>query len=104
MFACSAETLAPVNPGVTPVRITDGRFTCKKDIHTPGHCLPDGVVYAILVKGKIVSVAYAYQRGRDIVPNIGVATSKRYRGRGPVGGLRAVWKGPDHLNWGEGIA
>ena len=84
MFACDAETLAPANPNVTPVRITGDRFKCSKDIHYPAHCLPDGIVYAVVEKDKIVSVAYAHQTGeyQDIVADIGVESSKSYRQRG----------------------
>jgi len=84
MFACDAETLVPAHPGVTPERIVDDRFQCRKDIHYPGHCLPDGVVYAVTAKDKIVSVAYAHRTGeyQDIVADIGVETSKRYKKRG----------------------
>jgi len=84
MFACNAETLAPVNPNVTPERIVDDRYKCSKDIHYPAHCLPDGSVYAVTEKDKIVSVAYAHRTGecQDIVADIGVETSKRYRKRG----------------------
>jgi len=84
MFACDAESLAPANPDVTPERIIDDRFTCCKDIYYPGHCLPDGVVYAMIDKEKILSVAYAHQTGeyQDIVADIGVETSKHYRRKG----------------------
>jgi GNAT superfamily N-acetyltransferase len=84
MFACDAETLAPANPAVPVTRIVDDRFRCSKDIHFPGHCLPDGIVYGVTAKGKIVSVAYAHRTGewQDRVADIGVETSKRYRKRG----------------------
>lgn len=84
MFACDAETLAPANPDITTTRIMDDRFKCCKDIHYPGHCLPDGIVYAVTAKDKIVSTAYAHRTGeyQDIVADIGVETSKRYRRRG----------------------
>ena len=84
MFACDAETLAPAKPDIVTTRITDDRFKCCKDIHYPGHCLPDGIVYAVTAKDKIVSVAYAHRTGehQDIVADIGVETSKRYRRRG----------------------
>ncbi|MCL1952489.1 MAG: GNAT family N-acetyltransferase [Oscillospiraceae bacterium] len=84
MFACDAETLAPACPDVNPVRIVDDWFTCEKDIHYPGHCVPDGIVYGVVVKEKIVSVAYAHRTGawQDRVADIGVETSKRYRKRG----------------------
>jgi len=84
MFACDAETIAPANPDVIPVRIVDNRFQCCKDIHFPGHCLPDGIVYGVEKKGKIVSVAYAHRTGeyQDVVADIGVETSRRFRRRG----------------------
>jgi len=69
MFTCNAETLAPANPGVTPVRIADSHFSIE---------------YAIKMKDKTVSRAYAHQTGeyQDIVADIGVETSKRYRRKG----------------------
>jgi len=84
MFACDAETLALSRPDVMPTRIVDNRFKCCKDIHFPGHCLPDGIVYAVTQKDKIVSVAYAHRTGeyQDIVADIGVETSKRFRRKG----------------------
>ena len=84
MFACDAETLAPARPDVTPARVIGNSLECCGDIHFPGHCLPDGIVYGIIEKGKIVSVAYAHQTGeyQDIVADIGVETSKRFRRKG----------------------
>ena len=84
MFACDAESLAPANPGAAPARIIDDSVACSRDIHFPGHCLPHGVVYGVVEKNKIVSVAYAHQTGqyRDIVADIGVETSKRFRKKG----------------------
>ena len=84
MFACDAATLAPAHPDVTPTRIIDNRFACRDDIHFPGHCLPDGIVYGVVETDKIVSVAYAHQTGeyQDIIADIGVETSKRFRRRG----------------------
>jgi len=84
MFACDAAALAPTRPDVTPTRIIDNQLACRKDIHFPAHCLPNGIVYGVVAKGKLVSVAYAHQTGeyQDIVADIGVETSRRYRKRG----------------------
>ena len=84
IFACNAETIAPLNPNVYTTKITDKNYQCFDDIHFPDHCIPDGVVYSVIENNKIVSLAHAHKTGeyQDIVADIGVDTSKEYRKKG----------------------
>ena len=83
VLACDASTLAL--PGhVIAKRIVDTSYGCAGDIHFPAHCLPDGIVYGVIEDDTIVSIAYAHQTGeyQDIVADIGVETSKKFRQKG----------------------
>lgn len=84
VFACNSRTIALNNSNVKTYRLTDRTIECAADIGFPDHCLPDGIIYGVIEDNKIVSLAHAHKTGKyeNIVADIGVETSKRYRKRG----------------------
>ena len=63
IFACNSETVSPINKDVKTVKIIDRSFECYDDIHFPDHCLPNGIIYAVIENNKIVSLAHAHKTG-----------------------------------------
>ncbi|MBI3947266.1 MAG: GNAT family N-acetyltransferase [Armatimonadetes bacterium] len=82
-FACSGARLRRHHDG-NCCRLTDGSVPPAEGLHLPAHCFPDGIVYGVIIDGRIASVAYAHRTGimEGTVADIGVETAPAYRRRG----------------------
>lgn len=65
-------------------RLIDARLPLAEGLSLPTHCLPDGIVYGVVVDGEVASVAYAHATAlmQDRVADIGIETAPAYRRRG----------------------
>ncbi len=84
VFACNASLLRRHAHGDCR-RLVDDSVPPAEGLGLPTHCFPDGIVYGVVVNGKVVSVANAHRTGcmEDRVADLGVdGTSPAYRRRG----------------------
>ncbi len=82
-FACNASLLRR-NYYSDCRRLTDESVPSAEGLKLPSHCFPDGIVYGVVVDGRVVSVAYAHRAGvmEDKVADLGVMTAPAYRRQG----------------------
>ena len=83
MLACGASQLRRHQFGDCR-QLTDASVPPAEGLSLPEHCFPDGIVYGVVVEGKVVSVAHAHRAGltEDAVADLGVETAPAYRWRG----------------------
>ena len=65
-------------------RLVDQSLPAARDLTLPAHCLGDGIAFAVVADGTVVSFAFAHRTGvmEDKVADIGVETAPGYRSRG----------------------
>jgi hypothetical protein len=83
-FACNGTLLRRHDDGDCR-RLTDNSIPAADGLELPTHCLPDGIVYAVVVDGRAVSIAHAHRTGvmEERVADLGVpGTAEPYRRRG----------------------
>ncbi len=82
-FACNAALLRRHRCGDC-CRLTDESIPPAEGLSLPTHCFPDGIVYAVIVDGRAVSIACAHRSGlmEDRVADLGVDTAEAHRRRG----------------------
>jgi hypothetical protein len=82
-FACNGTLLRRHGYGDC-CRLTDESIPPAEGLSLRTQCFPDGIVYAVIVDGRAVSVACAHRTGlmEDRVTDLGVDTAEAYRRRG----------------------
>ena len=82
-FACNAALLRRHACGDCR-RLVDESVPPERGLRLPTHCFPDGLVYGVVVDGRVASYAFAHRPGvmEDQVADIGVETAPAYRRRG----------------------
>lgn len=83
LFACNAALLRRHAHGDCR-RLVDESVPPAEGLRLPTHCFPDGIVYGVIVDGRVASYAFAHRPGvmEDQVADIGVETAPEYRRRG----------------------
>jgi GNAT superfamily N-acetyltransferase len=64
--------------------LSDESIPPAEGLSLPTHCFPDGIVYAVVVDGEAVSIAYAHQSHlmADRIADVGIETAPSHRRRG----------------------
>lgn len=85
-------------------RLTDTSLPAAEDLALPTHCFPDGIVYGVVIDGRVVSYAHAHRAGvmEDSIADLGVETAPGYRRRGYA--KTAVAAVVDHITRAGGEA
>jgi GNAT superfamily N-acetyltransferase len=82
-FACNTALLRRHARGDCQ-RLVDDSIPAARGLSLPTHCFPDGIVYAVVVGGEAISIAFAHRSGvmEDRVVDLGIETAPGYRRRG----------------------
>ncbi len=82
-FACNGHCLQRRHCGECRA-ITDESVPPAEGLAIPTHCLPDGIVRAVIVSGRAVSVAWAHRTGvmEGQVVDLAIDTAPGHRRRG----------------------
>jgi ribosomal protein S18 acetylase RimI-like enzyme len=82
-FACNAALRRRHRCGDCR-RLVDESIPPAEGLHLPTHCFPGGIVYGVVMEGRVVSLAHAHRPGvmEHQVADLGVGTAPGYRRRG----------------------
>ncbi len=85
-------------------RLTGTTVPPAEGLGLPTHCFPDGIVYGVVIDGRVVSYAHAHRAGvmEDRIADLGVEPAPGYRRRGYA--KTAIAAVADHITRAGGEA